>query len=463
MTSVSCIVKGCTLEVVGLNLCVNHWRRLQKYGSPAVLRNQSKFRIGTTDQERFERQIRKSSTCWLWVGSTDSDGYGVFRGTINDVTYVKAHRYSLAADSDAPLLRGSVVMHLCDNPRCVNPKHLRLGTTRENLLDKIAKGRSGLPKGALVEKVELTDDQRHAIAVDPRPNVEVAGDFRISAIEVKRIRAAQCETSKAPNAFVVGSMECAIKRCDEKATNLGLCPDHWRRCKEFGGPTLSALSLGRWIALPIMQRLLSKIHNDGDCWMWTGFTDRDGYGRIRGTVANTVITKAHTLSYTLHTGELVPKGLVVMHSCDRPGCINPDHLRIGTYAENSRDMSEKSRGGDQKGEKGSKAKLTESQVIAILRDSRKQAEIAEAYGVSATTIGSIKQRKSWSHIAIDQVAKATRIGMRGETQWNAKLTGNDVSFIRLSNAAGKDLAKKFSVTPQAITNIRKGRIWKHIK
>ena len=457
-----CVIKGCELPVVALELCVNHWRRLRKYGSPIVLRIQSKNILGDSDEERFEKQVRKTGTCWIWAGSTDRDNYGVFRGTVGEATYMKAHRYALAAALGKPLPAGFVVMHLCDNPRCVNPEHLQLGTTRENVLDKFAKGRGGLPKGAMRPRIVLTAAQQWTIAIDARPNVQVAADYGVTAAEVGRVRARGVGQAARGDAIPSG-MQCAIKGCNENAFHLGLCTDHWRRCSEYGAPTINEPNRGRWNALPASERLMAQIRKDGDCWMWTGFTDRDGYGRMRAKVGGVLINKAHTLSYTLHTGELVPKGMLIMHSCDRPGCVNPEHLRVGTHRENSQDMHAKGRARDQTGENGSKAKVTTAVATAILADARPYAAIAQDYGIAASTVGSIKQRKSWKGLKVDKVAKAKKVGMRGETQWQAKLTEADVRFIRSSSAAGKELAAKFLVTPQAITNIRKRRIWKHVE
>ena len=375
---------------------------------------------------------------------------------------MKAHRYALAAATGEPLPVGLVVMHLCDNPRCVNPKHLQIGTTQENVLDKFAKGRGGLQRGAMRSLVVLTAEQQRAIAMDPRPKVQVAADYGVTAAEIAMVRALGVDQVAQGGASPT-EMLCAVKGCNENASQLGFCTEHWRRCSEYGAPTINEPSRGRWNALPANERLMTKIRRDGDCWMWTGSTDRDGYGRIRARIGGVLIYKAHTLSYVLHTGELVPKEMLIMHSCDRPGCVNPEHLRVGTHRDNSHDMHAKGRARDQSGENGSKAKINALEAAAILADARPYAEIAKDYRIAESTVGSIKQRVSWKAIVVEKVAKAKKVGMRGETQWNAKLTEADVRFIRASDLSGKDLAAKFSVTPQAITNIRKRRIWKHVE
>lgn len=77
----------------------------------------------------------------------------------------------------------------------------------------------------------------------------------------------------------------------------------------------------------------------GNCWLWTGATDEDGYG-ILGWDGR--IDKAHRVAYKLTYGE-PPAGHVVMHKCDNPPCGNPKHLTSGTNEDNLKDMAEKGR------------------------------------------------------------------------------------------------------------------------
>lgn len=71
------------------------------------------------------------------------------------------------------------------------------------------------------------------------------------------------------------------------------------------------------------------------CWVWTRFLNEWGYGHYWGT-------GAHRWSYAHHKG-LIPAGMLVMHECDNPACVNPDHLKLGTQADNMLDMSRKGR------------------------------------------------------------------------------------------------------------------------
>lgn len=89
-------------------------------------------------------------------------------------------------------------------------------------------------------------------------------------------------------------------------------------------------------------RFWEKVDKRGpdDCWLWTGSADRDGYGRQR--VGNRP-RLAHRVSYALEHGD-IPKGLLILHRCDTPACVNPAHLRAGTQQENMAERDAKGRG-----------------------------------------------------------------------------------------------------------------------
>ena len=132
------------------------------------------------------------------------------------------------------------------------------------------------------------------------------------------------------------------------------------------------------------------------CWMWIGAIDSKGYGRF---FLGGINRRAHRVSWEVHRGE-IPVGLSVIHRCDSPSCVNPEHLILATHKENMRDMAEKkrSRHPDQKGEKHSQAKLTEADVRKIRKDDRTAREIARALGVSEATICIVKKRRRWTHV-----------------------------------------------------------------
>lgn len=143
------------------------------------------------------------------------------------------------------------------------------------------------------------------------------------------------------------------------------------------------------------------------CWNWLGKT-RSGkcklYGRIK---VNKKSMPAHRFSWELHNEKKVPDGMIVMHKCDNPECVNPDHLCIGTTQDNSDDKVRKNRQAkglsfvNRKAANGSRhglAKLTENQAKEIFNDTNSQRKIAERYGVSQTVIHNIKSMKTWKII-----------------------------------------------------------------
>jgi hypothetical protein len=98
------------------------------------------------------------------------------------------------------------------------------------------------------------------------------------------------------------------------------------------------------------------------CWLWTGAVTVEGYGRLRRGRGDIL---AHRLSYLIHCGP-IPSGAGVLHSCDMPSCVNPDHLRAGSQADNAADIIKRGRfkrGNRAVGSQHVNSKLTEEQVL----------------------------------------------------------------------------------------------------
>jgi len=142
------------------------------------------------------------------------------------------------------------------------------------------------------------------------------------------------------------------------------------------------------------KRFYAKIDKSDNCWEWTARKDWQGYGQFR---ANGRQERAHRVSYEIHIGKIAPK-LLVCHSCDNPGCVNPEHLWTGTHAENIADKMKKGR--NRLGEDVPQSVLTETQVKAIreLSGTASQQAIANMFDVNQTTISRILRRKYWTHI-----------------------------------------------------------------
>jgi hypothetical protein len=89
----------------------------------------------------------------------------------------------------------------------------------------------------------------------------------------------------------------------------------------------------------------SHVQKTDTCWLWTGVLKPSGHGNLYYTPEpkKHVTLKAHRASMIIH-GIDIPKGMFVLHKCDNPKCVNPDHLYIGTHNDNMRDMKERGRG-----------------------------------------------------------------------------------------------------------------------
>lgn len=121
------------------------------------------------------------------------------------------------------------------------------------------------------------------------------------------------------------------------------------------------------------------------CWNWKGTKTRTGYGVF---TFNSERCQAHRTSYEFAYGP-IPKGKFVLHKCDNPACVKPDHLFLGTQKDNVRDASEKGRLG---------RKLTALDALHIKISKESDKILAERYGISKGTVLDIKTWKTWKHV-----------------------------------------------------------------
>lgn len=135
-----------------------------------------------------------------------------------------------------------------------------------------------------------------------------------------------------------------------------------------------------------------EVDPDTDCWNWQGTRQWSGHGEIHYEGKT---SRAHRVSYRAFKGE-IPDGMAVCHSCDNPACINPDHLWLGSQAENLADMREKGRGTE--GQTHPNAKLTEAAVREIRASKETSHALGRKYGVSHSLIVNVRQRKAWRHV-----------------------------------------------------------------
>jgi hypothetical protein len=156
-----------------------------------------------------------------------------------------------------------------------------------------------------------------------------------------------------------------------------------------------------WSADQILQKIEdfwshSKKIETG-CWIWQRTRDHggDGYGRL--SFMGGQLVSAHRLAWELTHGP-IPDGLEVLHTCDTPPCINPDHLFLGTQLDNIADKVTKRRQVGPRGDRMWKAKLTWSVVAAIraaFASGVTETELGKTYGVYTSTIERIVHKKTW--------------------------------------------------------------------
>lgn len=149
----------------------------------------------------------------------------------------------------------------------------------------------------------------------------------------------------------------------------------------------------------LILRITENVKEDSNlCWIWQRQKSSTGYGKI--TVSSKKLF-AHRVSYEVFKGN-IPENKIVMHTCDNPSCVNPDHLKLGTQKENIQDMFSKGRNPPRNqqchGESNGQAILTSPQIKEIRRrinSGSKQIDLAKEYNVSKQTISAIFTGISW--------------------------------------------------------------------
>jgi hypothetical protein len=202
-----------------------------------------------------------------------------------------------------------------------------------------------------------------------------------------------------------------------------------------------------------------------ECLEWASNINDSGYGMFYLTNRNRI--RAHRFSFGLSTGQAPPRDMQVCHTCDNRKCVNPNHLFLGTNAENVSDKVSKTR--HNFGAKVPQSVLNETDVASIIRRlgaGEAGKAIARNFGVHFQTVSDIKNGRSWSHlpgtnglptIAFMQAAKP-------QSKMSAKLTAENAADIKARLARDetvKDIADAHGVSIGAVYHIRQGKTWGH--
>lgn len=212
----------------------------------------------------------------------------------------------------------------------------------------------------------------------------------------------------------------------------------------------------------IISRFESKYipEPNSGCWLWIGASLALGRGVINIEGRRIIAAR---LSHALFIAP-VPLNKHVLHRCDIPSCVNPDHLYLGIHTDNMKDM--RLRGRDARGEAMPHAKLNSKLVINICEEYAKGAtliSLEKKFGVSRNVIKGVILGKRWKHVngLIPQPIRSLERA-RGEKSPNAKLKEEQVKEILRLYAAGTaqiDLAKQFNITPTTIYRIVRRLSW----
>lgn len=144
-----------------------------------------------------------------------------------------------------------------------------------------------------------------------------------------------------------------------------------------------------------LQRFWSRVDKSGDCWMWTGSLTEKGYGAFTAEIDGHKFWRAHRFAWFLNNGPIL-WDQQVLHTCDQRACVNPDHLFLGTNAENMADKVAKGR--HKPGEQHHNAKLTDEKVKYILSSPKNAMELSKELGVHNSQIYRIRKGERWSHV-----------------------------------------------------------------
>lgn len=252
----------------------------------------------TYDLSDFLSRTRSNGDCLLWSGSMEkSTGYGTCKQFGLRYAHQVAYYFKTGKKS-------ANIIQTCGNKNCVNQDHLVEGTLEER--DYYQKRRH--LKGNLILS-KISD----RFVVDPNRRLVYHNDYK--SLRLKKT------TYKSKYSLTIKGKRYYIEFDDFITGNLGILKSD----------------------TTFFDRFWSKVNKSGmdDCWEWTGALSK-GYGIMGDGISFCGERRAHRVSWTLLNGS-IPRGMMVLHTCDNPRCVNPWHMKLGTHDENMRDMVSKGR------------------------------------------------------------------------------------------------------------------------
>lgn len=159
----------------------------------------------------------------------------------------------------------------------------------------------------------------------------------------------------------------------------------------------SDTELAARVDIAARQRFAASLRKRGSCVEWAKSTTTTGYGKFSLHAGGWML--AHRAAYEMHVGS-IPDGMVVCHRCDNPRCVRPEHLFVGTMADNQQDMAQKGR--STRGEKNPMARLTEADVREIRNKHAagvKRDDLCAQWGVSLGCVSGVVDGINWRHVS----------------------------------------------------------------
>lgn len=178
------------------------------------------------------------------------------------------------------------------------------------------------------------------------------------------------------------------------------------------------------------ERFWTKVQQTEGCWLWTASKNNKGYGKL--TLSSGQKKLAHRVSYEIAYGK-ISDSICVLHKCDTPLCVRPDHLFLGTKADNNADMKVKGR---------THGVLTKRQIYLCETSPKSAHQLAKEWGVDK---GTILRRRTWKY------------KHKGEV-----LTDEQVRMCRSSSKSACSLARELGVNHHVILDLRHGRTYRHV-